>query len=67
MVARHCHGRERDSIFARPLAFRRMQTFGAVPERGRYLEAVPMTIYALVTGTLWKADRRLAIIALDGG
>ena len=47
MVARHRHGRERDSIFARPLAFRRMQTFRAVPERGRNLEAVPMTIYAL--------------------
>jgi hypothetical protein len=38
---------ERDSIFARPLAFRRMQTFSAVPERGRNLEAVPMTTYAL--------------------
>jgi hypothetical protein len=32
-----------------------MQTFRAVPERGRNLEAVPMTIYALVTGSLWKA------------
>jgi hypothetical protein len=29
---------------ARPLAFRRMQTFRAVPERGRNLEAVPMTL-----------------------
>jgi hypothetical protein len=32
-----------DSIFARPLAFRRMQTFRAVPERGHNLEAAPMT------------------------
>jgi hypothetical protein len=58
MVARHCHGRERDSIFARPLALRRMQTFRAVPERGRHLEAVPMTIYArsslkFITRPMW--------------
>jgi hypothetical protein len=37
------------------LRFGGCKTFRAVPERGRNLEAVPMTIYALVTGTLWKA------------
>jgi hypothetical protein len=44
LIPRHRHDRERDSIFARPLAFRRMQTFRAVPERGRNLEAVRIQI-----------------------